>query len=280
MIDDFIQLDDELTIHYQQGGQGDITILLLPGWTMSTRVFEHQLEYFDESEQFRFISFDPRAHGLSSKTATGHSYQQHGRDLHEFINALELDSIILGGWSFGCLATLAYINQFGTERLSGFIMLDGPPRATAEDNSTDWATYRDDDADGLQQFYTLGRLRDPETSNREFAAWMLEDRSAANIQWVLEITRQTSDDVAGLLNASSICLDYRDDLRALEGKIPLCYLMRAGKEKIVTRWARENTPSAQVSAFGEHLMFWERADQFNYALNEFAQRCARQRGGV
>jgi len=280
VIDHFVQLDDELTIHYQQAGQGDSTILLLPGWTMSTRVFEHQLEYFDESDQFRFISFDPRAHGLSSKTATGHDYQQHGRDLHAFINVLELDDFILGGWSFGCLATLAYINQFGAERLSGFIMLDGPPRATAEDNSTDWATYRDDDADGLQKFFSLGKLRNPEASNRRFAAWMLEDRSETNIQWVLEIARQTPDKVATLLNASSILLDYRDDLCALEGKIPLCYLMRADKEEIVARWARENTPSARVLAFGEHLMFWERADQFNHALTEFALRCTQQTGGV
>jgi len=277
--DHLVQLDDELTVHYQQAGRGDSTVLLLPGWTMSTRVFERQFEYFDDSGQFRFISFDPRAHGLSSKTSTGHYYEQHGRDLHAFINALDLDNIILGGWSFGCLATLAYINQFGAGRLSGFIMLDGPPRATAADNKSDWATYRYDDADGGQQFFTLGRLRDPAATSREFAAWMLEDKSEANIQWVLEITRQTPDNVAALLNASSIFLDYRDDLRALESKIPLCYLMRAGQQEIVVRWARENTPSAKVAAFGEHLMFWERADQFNPVLAEFARHCAHQPAG-
>ena len=42
---------------------------------------------------------------------------------------LGLDQIVLGGWSFGCLAALSWINQFGSERLRGFIMLDGPPRA-------------------------------------------------------------------------------------------------------------------------------------------------------
>jgi hypothetical protein len=70
-------------------------------------------------------------------------------------------------------------------------------------------------------------------------------------------------------------LDYRENLCALEGKIPLCYLMRADQEEIVTRWARENTPSAQVAAFGEHLMSWERVDHFNHVLTEFARRCCR-----
>jgi hypothetical protein len=102
---------------------------------------------------------------------------------------------------------------------------------------------------------------------------MLEDKSAANIRWVLEITQQTPDYAAALLNATSIFLDYRDDLRALEGRIPLCYLMRADQEKMVAHWARENTPSAQVAAFGEHLMFWERAAEFNQLLTEFTRRC-------
>lgn len=273
MIDGFVELDDELTVHYQRAGRGDTVILLVPGWTMSSRVFEHQFSYFDQSEEFQFISFDPRAHGLSSKTAKGHHYPQHGRDLHVFINALELDGLVLGGWSFGCLSTLAYIHQFGAGRLGGFIMLDGPPRAAAEDNVRDWATYRFDDADGLQQFYSQGRLQDPEASNREFAAWMLENETADNIRWVLEITAKTPDTVAAMLNESSIDLDYRQELKGLDGCMPVCYLMRADRVQSVRRWAATNTPSAEVVGFGEHLMFWERPQQFNEVLSEFARRC-------
>jgi len=49
--------------------------------------------------------------------------------------------------------------------------------------------------------------------------------------------------------------------------------MRAEWEKIVPHWARENTPSAQVSAFGEHLMFREQSTKFNRLLFEFAGWC-------
>ena len=271
----FIKIDGDLTIHYEQAGQGDITVLLVPGWTMSTRVFERQLEFFRDSEQIRFISYDPRAQGLSSKTDGGHVYQQHGRDLHAFIEALQLDNIVLGGWSFGCLEALAYVSQFGAERLSGFIMIDGPPRAVGADKEREWVTYRHDDADGSQAFYTLGRLQDPEATNREFAEWMLEDKSEANIQWVLDITRQTPDNAAVLLNATAIFLDYRAALAGLEAKLPLWYLVRDGRDQVVAEWAHNNTPSASVDAFGEHLMFWERADRFNQALAEFVDKCIR-----
>ena len=253
---------------------GDQVILLLPGWTMSTRVFERQFEYFADSQRYRFISLDPRAHGLSSKTADGHYYEQHGRDLAAFIDALELDHMVLGGWSFGCLAVLSYVNQFGSDRLRGLIMLDGPPRAAAADNQREWVTYRYDDADGSAEFYTLGRLRNAADNNRAFAAWMLENRSEENIRWVLEITEQTPDSAAALLNASSLYLDYEADLRTLEGRIPLWYLLRESQLQVAADWARVNTPSARVQAFGEHLMFWEQAEKFNAALVEFAQDCA------
>lgn len=275
MSGEFIKIDADLTIHYEQAGRGDTTVLLVPGWTMSTRVFERQLEFFEDSEQVRFVSYDPRAQGLSSNTSGGHSYRQHGRDLHALIEALRLDNIVLGGWSFGCLETLAYVSQFGAERLRGFIMIDGPPRAAGADNEREWVTYRQDDADGSQAFYNHGRLHDPEKTNREFAAWMLEDKSEVNIQWVLDITRQTPDNAAVLLNQTAISLDYREALGGLEGKMPLWYLMRAGRRQVVADWARDNTPSATVDAFGEHLMFWERAGQFNLALADFIDRCVR-----
>ena len=277
MSGEYIEIDADLTIHYEQAGHGAVPILLVPGWTMSTRVFERQLVHFDNSESYRFVTRDPRAQGLSSKTCGGHNYEQHGRDLHRFIENLELDNMILGGWSFGCLEILSYVNQFGADRLCGFIMIDGPPRAAANDNLTEWATYRYDDADGGQEFYTRGRLTDAEATNRKFAEWMLEDRSEENIRWVLGITGQTPDAAASMLNETSIALDYRDDLRALEGKFPLWYLIRDGWDKRVADWARKNTPSARVQAFGEHLMFWERADRFNRELTEFAGKCRNRR---
>lgn len=240
---------------------------------MSTRVFEQQLAEFESSDEFRFVSFDPRAQGLSSKTAGGHYYEQHGRDLHAFIEALQLDNIVLGGWSFGTLAALACVEQFGADRLDGLIMLDGPPRASGEDNRQDWVTYRYDDADGQQSFYTLDRLRRPQAANRQFAEWMLEQPTERNVEWVLEITRQTPDEAAALLNATSIFIDYRDTLIALQDRIPLWFMLRADQERIVSDWARAHTPAARVDAFGAHLMFWERAGEFNRGLIDFARRC-------
>ena len=100
---------------------------------------------------------------------------------------------------------------------------------------------------------------------------MLEDKSEENIDWLVGITQQMPNSAAALLNASSVFLDYEKDLIALEGKMPLCYIMRAELGEKVIRWRDLNTPSAEVHAFGEHLMFWERAELFNHILEIFCR---------
>ena len=274
----FLSIDDDLTLHYEKSGQGPVTILLIPGWTMSTAVFSRQLAFFAESTQYCCITYDPRSHGKSSKTEGGHFYEQHGQDLNQLIEKLELERIVLAGWSFGALEMLAYIDQFGTGRVSGIIMLDGPPRTVGDDNETDWVSYRRDDADGRQEFFTMGRLRDRDATNRSFAEWMLEDRSKDNIKWVLDITDATPDSAAALLNSTANFLDYRHVLINLNGNTPLLYVVSEELGPVVSKWAAENTSCARVEAFGAHLMFWERADEFNEVLLSFLTGVAPKRG--
>ena len=271
----FLSITPEVTLHYEQVGHGDINVVLLPGWTMSTRVFERQLNFFNSSRDYRIMAVDPRSHGLSSKTEGGHTYAQHGRDMGAFFEILNLNNIVLCGWSFGTLAALSYVNQFGKDRLSGFIMLDGPPRATGESNKEDWVTYSCDDEDGLREFFTVGRLRDAHKAKVEFAKWMLEYPTKEHIDWILEITNQTPNISAGILNATAEFLDYRKDLVSINQILPTLYVVREEKGEVVSRWTRQHTPSARVESFGGHMMFWERADKFNQILEDYLIECGR-----
>lgn len=45
-----VRIDDELSLYYETSGRGATTVLLIPGWTMTTAVFERQLELFAGSE--------------------------------------------------------------------------------------------------------------------------------------------------------------------------------------------------------------------------------------
>jgi len=273
---EFITVSPAVDLHYVEAGAGDLCLVLVPGWTMSVEVFEHQLAHYADSNAVRCIAVDPRSHGRSSNPEDGHTYWHHGQDIAALIRELDLKNVVLAGWSFGTLAILSYVNQFSSETLSGLIMLDGPPKAVGTDNQADWVTYRHDDCDGQQAFYTLKRLIDPDTMNAQFIDWLLTNPSEESSQWLLSITRQTPNHHASLLNATANFLDFRDDLVALNDLLPLMYVVRAEQETVVSGWAELYTPKARVEAFGGHMMFWEQPDRFNQILDEYLSQVAKR----
>ena len=265
---EYVQVTSELTIHYETSGHGDIAIVFIPGWTMTTEAFVHQLNHFEGSDRFRAIAYDPRGQGYSSKTVEGHTYPQHGRDLAALLEALELEKVILAGWSYGVTEQLAYLNQFGTDKIVGMIMIDtGPDVAGA--SYDEWVWYLDDDSNGYSRWFTEGTMEDRQTVITEFAKWMLEDPSPDNVAWVADMSNLTSGTVASVLNATGFYLDYSADLVALEGGMPLLYVVREDWQAPAEAWIKANTPSAQAAYLGKHLMFWERPDEFNDILDRY-----------
>jgi len=265
---EFVQLDSDLTIHYEQSGNGDIPIIFIPGWTMSTDVFVHQLAHFKDSTKFRAISYDPRGQGRSSKPVEGHTYQQHGRDLAALMDKLGLDNVILAGWSYGVTEQLAYLNQFGSDKLRGMVLIDSGPDVTGA-SYDEWVWYLNDDSNGYSRWFTEGIIEDRQSVITEFAKWMLEDPSPENVAWVENIAYMTSGTVASVLNATGFYLDYSEDLVKLEGKVPLLYVTREEWKEAAEPWIKANTPSAQSEYLGKHLMFWERHEEFNAILDSY-----------
>ena len=266
-----IKVSNDLDIHYESSGQGKNVILLVPGWTMSTEVYVHQLEHFKDSKDYRLIVIDPRSQGLSTDTVEGNFYEQHGRDIADFMKALGLHDVVLGGWSYGGFDVLAYVHQFGTDNLKGFIMMDSVPKCLGSDdpkNPNDWYWFKSDGSDGVREHFTQGVLLHREQLNDEFARYMVDNPHPEYMKWITRISNQTGDGVAALLNESGSSQNYEMDLTGMEGKVPLFYYM-SQKSQRVDEWSRINTPSAMIVKFGKHLSFWEHPEHFNKALDEF-----------
>jgi hypothetical protein len=63
--------------------------------------------------------------------------------------------------------------------------------------------------------------------------------------------------------------DYEQDLTSLDGKLPLLFAAREEMGGPAKKWAAVHTPNATIIAFGKHLNFWVRPDQFNAGLDKF-----------
>lgn len=266
---EYVKVSDDLTIHYETAGTGPRTILFVPGWSMSAEVFEKQLAHFKDSTEYTFISLDPRSQGRSTHTIEGNYYEQHGRDLNAFIDTLKLDNVVLGGWSNAGFTVLAYVHQFGSDKLDALVMIDAAPSGRVDDNKTQWGWFRKDDADGFLEYFTQGALQDRPKLNLEFAQWMVSPAAQTPdyIDWIDRIASTTSNGVAALLNASSYYQEYAEDLAGLEGKVQLLYVTHPAWKEVVEKWAADRTPSAAVAVMDLHMSFWEKPEQLNGPLD-------------
>jgi non-heme chloroperoxidase len=94
---------------------------------------------------FRVIAFDRRGHGTSEAPDHGASMQRHGADLRELLEHLALEGAALVGGSMGGNTIWSAIEQSGTARVAGIVIVDQTPRMLNGDG-WDHGFYDYDDA--------------------------------------------------------------------------------------------------------------------------------------
>ncbi|MBT7951253.1 MAG: alpha/beta hydrolase, partial [Gammaproteobacteria bacterium] len=130
-----IDLGNGIELYFEDYGKGD-AILFIPGLTCTTEFFEHNLETL--SDRNRIICYDPRSQGNSTITEIGNNFAQRGRDLAAFIDVLDLNNIVIAGWSLGAYDAYSYFRQFGLDKVKAFINIDMCPK-TIQIDDDDWA---------------------------------------------------------------------------------------------------------------------------------------------
>jgi microsomal epoxide hydrolase len=127
---------DGIKISYLAGGQGEVTLLFIPGWLMPAEIFNSQLNYFSKS--YKVISFSPRSQGKSDVYTGKNLATVRARDIKEILQYTEAKRFVLIGWSLGVMEALDYINRFGAQGLESLVLIDNsigegtPPKATAK----------------------------------------------------------------------------------------------------------------------------------------------------
>jgi pimeloyl-ACP methyl ester carboxylesterase len=115
---------DQARIHYLDAGRAGAacSLVLIPGWGADASVWRAQIGHF--SAQRRVLALDPRSQGESQKTADGNTPEQRARDYERVLAALHVERAVLVGWSQGVQDVAAYVEQFGTRRLCGIVLVD------------------------------------------------------------------------------------------------------------------------------------------------------------
>ncbi|MDR3431577.1 MAG: alpha/beta hydrolase [Rouxiella aceris] len=112
---------DGTQIYYKDWGTGK-PILFSHGWPLDADMWDSQMKFLAE-HGYRAIAFDRRGFGRSDQPWQGYDYDTFAEDLHGLITHLDLNEITLVGFSMGGGDVSRYISRYGTERVSGLVLL-------------------------------------------------------------------------------------------------------------------------------------------------------------
>jgi len=129
--DRYVKIGD-IKIHYIEAGAGDSTIVFVPGWTMTAEVWREQIPYFS-ARGFRVIAYDPRGHGLTTKTESGNTYRQHAADFHAFLKQLKIEHCHMVGWASGATMLLEYFAASEKLKPEKIVLVESAPAALKTD---------------------------------------------------------------------------------------------------------------------------------------------------
>jgi non-heme chloroperoxidase len=144
-----------IDIHYEDIGSGR-PIVLIHGFPLSGRSWEKQIPPLLNAG-FRVITYDRRGFGYSSQPSVGYDYDTFAGDLNRLLTELDLDDVVLGGFSMGGGEVARYLGAYGSKRVSAAIFMSSIPpfllKTPETPNGIDRAMF-----DGFQEAIANDRL--------------------------------------------------------------------------------------------------------------------------
>jgi pimeloyl-ACP methyl ester carboxylesterase len=264
--DNYFEIEPNIDMYYIDRGKG-IPLVFVPGWTFTSDVFQYQIDYY--SKNYRVIAIDPRSYGKSTIASHGNDYNTHIKDLVKLLNYLQLENIILVGWSFGGLVTWGYIEELGLSNVKALVNIDITPKQLSI-NKDDWVGG---EIDEISNNYTYNM-----NSNRSLRSFMLpfttefmveRELSKEEINEIIKYSIRTPYYIARELYASGMFLNKTKAAKLVDQSIPSCMFISEPRAGVGVPFMNRYFPNTKVFVLGRHMMFWEYPDKFNNLLDEF-----------
>jgi non-heme chloroperoxidase len=117
--------DEPIEIYYENHGTGD-PVLLIHGYPLDGNSWERQQREL-LANGYQVITYDRRGFGRSSKPAVGYDYDTFAADLKAVIEHLDLNNLVLVGFSMGSGEVVRYLSAYGSERVRRAALLGTIP---------------------------------------------------------------------------------------------------------------------------------------------------------
>ncbi|HKE81259.1 MAG TPA: alpha/beta hydrolase [Solirubrobacteraceae bacterium] len=126
----------DIKIYYEDHGSGQ-PIVLVHGYPLNGRSWERQERVLLDAG-YRVIAYDRRGFGNSSQPTVGYDYDTFAADLNALLEHLDLQGIVLGGFSMGTGEVTRYLGTYGSGRVRKAAMFGViPPFLLKTDDNPD-----------------------------------------------------------------------------------------------------------------------------------------------
>ena len=265
----------DIEIYYEDHGTGQ-PIVLIHGYPLNGHSWERQ-ERVLLAAGYRVITYDRRGFGQSSQPTIGYDYDTFAGDLNALLDHLQVDDVVLCGFSMGTGEVTRHLGTYGSARVRKAVLMGAiPPFLLKTDDNPEGvdrsvfdgikeAVVRDRPAyfkDFLDNFYNVDVLGGTRISDQ---AW----QNSFNVA------------VGASAYAAYACVDtWLTDFRADLPKIDVPVLLVHGDADRILPYA--NTAARLPGLIkdltfvtvegGPHNITWTHPEVVNPALLEFLAR--------
>jgi len=116
---------DDIEIYYEDHGTGQ-PVVLIHGYPLDGHSWEKQERVLLEAG-YRVITYDRRGFGQSSQPTIGYDYDTFTADLNTLLGHLELNDVVLVGFSMGTGEVTRYLGTYGSGRVSKAVLMGAIP---------------------------------------------------------------------------------------------------------------------------------------------------------
>lgn len=272
-----VVLRDGTPMAFSDTGAGPV-ILAIHGWAASRGFFADLADRL--GDRYRVIIPDLRAHGDTPAGSLPLDMDTLADDITELMDKLDLDPVVLIGWSMGAMVAWAMIRQNGTDRLTGLVVEDMTPRVL---NDADWDLGMSRGLTETSSVRATDLMRaDWPAYAAGFAPRLFAARHADHAlvrEAAEELSRRDGEAMAALWTSMT-----SQDMRPVLGEMRLPILVAHGAESAAygpetSRYLVDTLPQADRLEFAHsgHTPHLEQAEDFARAVDQFVSR---QRAGA
>lgn len=262
-------------LYYEDHGAGQ-PVVLIHGYPLDGHSWERQTSEL-LGAGYRVITYDRRGFGQSSKVTAGYDYDTFAADLHTLLETLELQDVVLVGFSMGTGELARYVARYGHDRIAKLAFLGSlQPYLVARDDNPEGvpqdvfdqivAAAKEDRYAWFTQFFSDFYNLDDQLGRRI-------SQEVVTAHWNVAAA---SAPVAAHAVVGAWIEDFRADVEAVRASGKPALILHGTADHILpidatARRLRRALPEAEYVEIDDapHGLLWTHATEVNAALRAF-----------